>query len=164
VVEDGVSGFVVETVDQAVGIVARVASLDRANVRAAFENRFTIERTARDYLQMYHQLVESRVLTTRFRKANGERRREASRPKNMLAPRLPPSAAKRMGARAKLSAKVLDSSTKPVVESSEISVIPNAAAKTAGNGGIERRKTEPARVRTLDPSSTPRGMKSGLPK
>jgi glycosyltransferase involved in cell wall biosynthesis len=84
VVEEGVSGFVVKTVDQAAAAVARVASLDRANVRAAFEHRFTIERTARDYLKIYHQLISSRARPTRFRKANGERKREASRPKNTL--------------------------------------------------------------------------------
>jgi glycosyltransferase involved in cell wall biosynthesis len=128
VVEDGVSGFVVETVDQAAGVVARAASLDRANVRAAFENRFTIERTARDYLQIYQQLIASRVLSTQFRKANGERRREAIHPKNTLAPGLLPSATKRVGTRAKLSAKVQDSSRKPVAN--EISVVPNAAAET----------------------------------
>jgi hypothetical protein len=78
VVEEGVSGFVVKTVNQAVAAVARVASLDRANVRAAFEHRFTIERAARDYLQLYQQLISSRARSTRLRKANGERKHKAT--------------------------------------------------------------------------------------
>lgn len=132
VVEDGVSGFVVETVDQAAGVVAIAASLDRANVRAAFENRFTIERVAHDYLQMYHQLVVSEVRSTQFRKASSKRRREAFYPKSTLAPGLLPSAVKRGGTGAKLFVKVTDSLTKPVVESNEFSVIPDVAAKTFG--------------------------------
>jgi hypothetical protein len=44
------------------------ASLDRANVRTAFENRFTIERVAHDYLQMYHQLVASESDRRNFEK------------------------------------------------------------------------------------------------
>ena len=68
VVEDGVSGFVVESVDQAAAAVARVSSLDRANVRAAFEHRFTIERAARDYLEIYHELISSRARRRDFEK------------------------------------------------------------------------------------------------
>jgi glycosyltransferase involved in cell wall biosynthesis len=139
VVEDGVSGFVVETVDQAAAVVARVASLDRAKVRAAFEHRFTIERAARDYLQIYHQLISSRARSTRFRKANGERKRENSRPKNALVPGVPPIAikTKTVGTHGKLSAKALDSPTRPVVEPSKVSVIPSAASETLSNDGIK---------------------------
>jgi hypothetical protein len=141
VVEDGVSGFVVETVDQAAAMVARVASLDRANVRAAFEHRFTIERTAHGYLQIYHQLISSRVPSTRFRKANGGRKREASHPRNTLITGLAPIAieTKRVGTRGKLSAKVLSSSTRPVVEPN-IGVIPNAAGETLSNDGVKSRE------------------------
>jgi glycosyltransferase involved in cell wall biosynthesis len=118
VVEEGVSGFVVETVDQAAAAVARVPSLDRANVRAAFEHRFTIERTAHDYLQMYNGLIRSVALSTRYRKAKGDRKREASHPNGMRVPGMPPTAivTKRVRPRGKLSAKVLDLSTKAVVE------------------------------------------------
>ena len=57
VIEQGASGFVVDTVDQAVAAVERAASLDRAKVRAAFERRFTAERMARDYLDIYQALA-----------------------------------------------------------------------------------------------------------
>ena len=50
VVEDGVTGFIVRNVDQAVSAVARLPTLDRLSVRARFERRFTVERMAQDYL------------------------------------------------------------------------------------------------------------------
>jgi hypothetical protein len=40
IVEEGVSGFVVETLDEAVAAVGRIASFERAQVRAALERRF----------------------------------------------------------------------------------------------------------------------------
>jgi len=53
VIEEGISGFLVETLDQAVAAVGRIRSLERAQVRAAFERRFTVERMARDYANIY---------------------------------------------------------------------------------------------------------------
>src|SRR6516164_1940402 len=136
VVEDGVSGFVVETVDQAAAAVARVPSLDRANVRAAFEHRFTIERTAHDYLEMYDGLIRSVALSTRYGKAKGDRKREASHPNGTRVPGLPPTTivTKRVRPRGKVSTKVLDSSTKAVVEPYDaLRSIPNATSETSGN-------------------------------
>ncbi len=57
VVDDGVSGFIVEDVDQAVDALRRVETLDRARVRAAFEDRFTVARMAEDYLSIYRALA-----------------------------------------------------------------------------------------------------------
>jgi glycosyltransferase involved in cell wall biosynthesis len=56
VIDDGVTGFVVDSIDQAVGAVLQARALDRAGVRAAFERRFTAERMARDYLAIYRGL------------------------------------------------------------------------------------------------------------
>jgi glycosyltransferase involved in cell wall biosynthesis len=136
VVEESVSGFVVETVNQAAAAVARVASLDRSNVRAAFEHRFTIERATRDYLQLYQQLISSHARSTRFRKANSEHKRKAT-----LVPDPHPIAigAKTLGTRGKLSDKILDSTTS-VVEPSKTSVIPNGA-ETPGKDSFKRRET-----------------------
>jgi glycosyltransferase involved in cell wall biosynthesis len=75
IVEDGVSGFIVETVEEAVAAVQRLAELDRSKVRAAFERRFTVERMARDYLEIYQQLIAARSKPVRrraaARRANG---------------------------------------------------------------------------------------------
>ena len=47
IVDDGVSGFIVNTVDEAVHALERVDELDRAKVRQNFERRFTVERMVR---------------------------------------------------------------------------------------------------------------------
>ena len=55
-IDNGVSGFVVNSVEEAVNAVFRLSDLDRAAVRAAFETRFTVERMTRDYLKIYASL------------------------------------------------------------------------------------------------------------
>jgi glycosyltransferase involved in cell wall biosynthesis len=57
VVENGISGFVVESVDEAAAAIERIDVLDRAKVRAAFEERFTVERMASEYLKIYRRLI-----------------------------------------------------------------------------------------------------------
>ena len=57
IVEDGVTGFVVASEAEAVAALARVGQLDRAAVRRRFEERFTAERMARDYLAIYRRLL-----------------------------------------------------------------------------------------------------------
>jgi glycosyltransferase involved in cell wall biosynthesis len=57
IIEDGVTGFVVQSVEEAVEAVRRVRCLDRATCRMAFEQRFDAARMARDYLDVYRRLV-----------------------------------------------------------------------------------------------------------
>ena len=57
VLEDGVSGRIVDSEDAAVAAVSEVLALDRARVRAAFERRFTAATMARNYLDLYQRLV-----------------------------------------------------------------------------------------------------------
>jgi glycosyltransferase involved in cell wall biosynthesis len=57
VIEDGVNGFIVDDIDGAVDAVGRLGQIDRATVRAAFEDRFTAERMARDYVRLYQKLI-----------------------------------------------------------------------------------------------------------
>jgi len=56
VLEDGITGHVVETAGDAVKAVRNLA-LDRARCRLEFERRFTAERMARDYLEAYARLA-----------------------------------------------------------------------------------------------------------
>jgi glycosyltransferase involved in cell wall biosynthesis len=56
VIDDGVTGFVVESVGEAVAAIGRIDAIDRAGCRAAFERRFLAERMARDYLEVYRRL------------------------------------------------------------------------------------------------------------
>jgi glycosyltransferase involved in cell wall biosynthesis len=62
VVDEGLTGFIVDDVDAAVAAVLRVGSLPRAAVRRRFEERFTALRMARDYLAVYERLVRPRPL------------------------------------------------------------------------------------------------------
>jgi glycosyltransferase involved in cell wall biosynthesis len=71
VLEDGTSGFIVDTIEEAVRAVRRIVSLDRTMVRAAFERRFTAERMARDYVQIYQELMPARARSERLRMLNG---------------------------------------------------------------------------------------------
>ena len=57
VIAEGVSGFIVDDVDGSVDAVNRLGELDRHAVRQSFEDRFTVERMARDYLALFEHLV-----------------------------------------------------------------------------------------------------------
>jgi len=62
VIEEGVSGFIVDTEDEAVAALTRLGQLERSVVRAAFERRFTAERMAKDYVRVYASLCQSQRL------------------------------------------------------------------------------------------------------
>jgi glycosyltransferase involved in cell wall biosynthesis len=66
-VEDGATGAIVQTLDDAVGAVERVAQLDRRAIRARWEERFTARRMACEYLALYEQLLAGRRSETRPR-------------------------------------------------------------------------------------------------
>lgn len=57
IVEDGVTGFVVDNLEQAVAAAGRVASLDRRTCRRAFEQRFSARRMSNDYLRAYQRVI-----------------------------------------------------------------------------------------------------------
>jgi glycosyltransferase involved in cell wall biosynthesis len=58
VVDEGVTGFIVEDEQSAIGAVYRLGSLSRDRVRKRFEERFTARRMAQDYLAVYRSLIE----------------------------------------------------------------------------------------------------------
>jgi glycosyltransferase involved in cell wall biosynthesis len=64
VIEDGVTGFIVNTVDEAVAAVGRLDALDRAKVRACFAERFSVERMAEQYVEIYRGLMGRRPAAT----------------------------------------------------------------------------------------------------
>ncbi len=59
IVEDGVTGFIVEDENGAIGAVDRLAQLSRERIRKEFERRFTARRMAQDYLSVYRKLTDS---------------------------------------------------------------------------------------------------------
>jgi glycosyltransferase involved in cell wall biosynthesis len=60
ILEDGLTGFIVESVDEAVCAVERLHELERWQIRRRFEQRFSAERVARDYLTIYRKLALAR--------------------------------------------------------------------------------------------------------
>jgi glycosyltransferase involved in cell wall biosynthesis len=59
VIDDGVTGFIVDNDDQAAEAIIRAASLDRKAVRRRFEERFSSEAMARRYVALYERLCDS---------------------------------------------------------------------------------------------------------
>jgi glycosyltransferase involved in cell wall biosynthesis len=73
IVTEGVSGFVVDTIEEAVTAVGRATRLDRAKVRAEFDCRFTAERMAREYVNIYSNLVSKRSRSVQLEILNARR-------------------------------------------------------------------------------------------
>ncbi len=59
IVEDGITGAIVETMDEAIAALPRVIALDRKKVRQRFEQRFSATRMAKDYVGIYRSLLAS---------------------------------------------------------------------------------------------------------
>jgi glycosyltransferase involved in cell wall biosynthesis len=57
VVDEGITGMIVDNIDQARIASVQVAALDRRKVRRRFEERFTTRRMATDYVRVYRSLV-----------------------------------------------------------------------------------------------------------
>jgi glycosyltransferase involved in cell wall biosynthesis len=56
-IEDGVTGFLVDTFDEAVAAIERIGEIDRAACRRHVAERFTVERMADLYLELYRHLL-----------------------------------------------------------------------------------------------------------
>ena len=63
IIEDGVTGAIVETVDEAIAMLPQVMALDRKKVRHRFEQRFSATRMAKDYVKVYRSLLASPQFT-----------------------------------------------------------------------------------------------------
>lgn len=62
IIEDGATGFVVGSVDEAADAVSRLDTIDRSVCRVLFEQRFSVGRMCRDYVNAYRRIIEhSRV-------------------------------------------------------------------------------------------------------
>jgi glycosyltransferase involved in cell wall biosynthesis len=67
IIQQGLSGFIVEDETGAVAAVGRLSQLDRGAIRAQFEQRFTARRMALDYLAVYRGLMEEAAPKTKIR-------------------------------------------------------------------------------------------------
>ena len=63
IIEEGVTGFIVHDLEEAVRAAERIPTLDRWRCRQRFEERFSAARMARDYLASYQRLVEGALET-----------------------------------------------------------------------------------------------------
>ncbi len=66
IVEDGLTGFIVEDEISAIAAAHHVTTLSRAGVRERFEQRFTARRMANDYLAVYRSLTPAAVVRPRL--------------------------------------------------------------------------------------------------
>lgn len=58
IIDDGVTGFIVESVEDAVKVVGRLDEIDRLACRRAFDARFDADRMASEYVKIYEQVIE----------------------------------------------------------------------------------------------------------
>jgi glycosyltransferase involved in cell wall biosynthesis len=56
-IEHGVTGFLVDTFDEAVAAIGRIGEIDRLACRLAVEEKFTLDRMADSYLALYRRLI-----------------------------------------------------------------------------------------------------------
>jgi glycosyltransferase involved in cell wall biosynthesis len=70
VIEDNVTGFICEGLDEMTAAVQRLPEIDRQRCRLVFEERFSVARMAQDYLRVYEQargnIGEGEVEATSF--------------------------------------------------------------------------------------------------
>jgi len=58
IIDDGATGFIVESVEEAVRAVRSLDAIDRTTCRRAFERRFDADRMASEYTKVYQQVIE----------------------------------------------------------------------------------------------------------
>lgn len=57
VMQEGLTGFIVEDMDQAVAAVAKISTIERTACRNVFEKRFTATRMAEEYVEIYQSMA-----------------------------------------------------------------------------------------------------------
>jgi glycosyltransferase involved in cell wall biosynthesis len=69
-IDDGVTGFVVSDLEEAVQAAQCIHTIDRRRCRDVFEQRFSSERMAANYLAIYQELTNTRTSQMRSSRAN----------------------------------------------------------------------------------------------
>ena len=65
IIDPGVTGLIVDSMDEAIRVMPQVLALDRRAVRRKFEQRFSATRMAKDYVQVYRSLIKQQALPER---------------------------------------------------------------------------------------------------
>jgi glycosyltransferase involved in cell wall biosynthesis len=61
IIDPGVTGLIVDSMDEAIRVMPQVLALDRRAVRQKFEQRFSASRMAKDYVQVYRSLIKQQA-------------------------------------------------------------------------------------------------------
>ncbi len=56
-IADGVNGFLVDSMDEAIAAIGRIGEIDRAKCRRVAVERFSVERMAGEYLDLYRRIL-----------------------------------------------------------------------------------------------------------
>jgi glycosyltransferase involved in cell wall biosynthesis len=67
IIEEGKTGFIVDTIDAAAKAVLKASALERRLIRARFEKRFTATRMANDYVELYQKLERPTISSESLR-------------------------------------------------------------------------------------------------
>jgi glycosyltransferase involved in cell wall biosynthesis len=59
VIDEGITGFVVDSVEDAARAVENIEDIDRKKCRSVFEARFSARRMADDYMKIYERLAHA---------------------------------------------------------------------------------------------------------
>ena len=59
IIEDGVTGYICDNLEEMVAAVGRLPLIQRQDCRNSFEARFTVERMVQDYLALYERMAEA---------------------------------------------------------------------------------------------------------
>jgi glycosyltransferase involved in cell wall biosynthesis len=62
--QEGLTGFIVDNMDDAVAAVEKIASIERTACRNVFEKRFTSAHMAERYIQVYQSMASDLRLAT----------------------------------------------------------------------------------------------------
>jgi glycosyltransferase involved in cell wall biosynthesis len=65
VMDDGLTGFIVDNVEEAIAACGKLDTLDRAAVRRQFDKRWTSRRMAEDYVDVYQELISAKTVKLR---------------------------------------------------------------------------------------------------
>jgi len=78
IIDERVTGFVADSIDTALAAVPRAAALDRGGVRRRFEERFSVERMARGYVELYDDVLRRSAIDTVVLSTSAAGQREAA--------------------------------------------------------------------------------------
>jgi glycosyltransferase involved in cell wall biosynthesis len=70
IIENGKNGFIVSSTDEAVNIIKHISTIDRTGVRKIFEERFTAERMANNYVAVYKMLCSKKPVVNSIAKSS----------------------------------------------------------------------------------------------